>query len=101
MQEAHSHIIGKKLDFQEWERFQEKQPFVFNGVARADFSKERYKRTIDGEVYSMGVYYLNDKLTVVAYGPIGSCIGHAFVNEDNSFRDIQDGCIDFSAILDK
>lgn len=95
----HAHIMGALLDLNEWTRIQEKSPVTVNGVNMQNLLKERYSRVVDGITYSIGVYYLHSTLTVIAYGPIGTCVAHAFINEDMSYQQFCDGCIDFEALL--
>lgn len=99
MKYDHTHIMGALLDLSEWTRIQEKTPVSINGALAPSLIKERYTRVIDGATYSVGVYYLRDRLTVIAYGPIGTCVAHAFVNQDMSYQKFNDGCIDFEALL--
>ncbi|MFZ2593698.1 MAG: MauE/DoxX family redox-associated membrane protein [Minisyncoccia bacterium] len=87
-------IIGTSLNLSEWTLFKGKTP-VEQPELIPHLLKETYRRTVDSTEYSMGVYYFHDIISVIAYGPVGTCCGHVFLNADKTYEKVMPGCIDF------
>jgi hypothetical protein len=87
--------MGSKLDLTSWSFFKEEKDLVYSGKKVVGLSKKVYRKKINEKYYSIGVHNFLGKDFCVAYGLVGTCFAHGFIDNDNNFLEIVDGCIEY------
>lgn len=91
-------LLGTSPDFSDWNIKYENKEVLVKGKVIANLFKNVYLKKVGDVEYSVAKYIFYNKPKVVAFGPVGSCAGHVFVNEEGKYELLQEGCIDFSIL---
>ncbi len=87
-------IFGTTLDLSLWTFHHAKETYQYNGVVIPDLKQEVYRRFLNTEELSVGVFTYRGVYAYIAWGPLREvhCAYHAKLNEFGNIHNVIEGC---------
>jgi len=87
-------IFREKLDLSGWEKIKIRENYSFGGIPIPGLRQEVHVKENDGCMISVGIFYYNNVLALVAWGPKSDvhCAFHAALSDDGRILKVREGC---------
>ncbi len=90
------YIFKNNLDLSGWRHIRTRDNYEYEGTPIPRLRQEVYHKVIEDLAISVGVFYYNDLLAYIAWGPKDSphCAYHAVTSPEGEILEVRNGCPD-------